>query len=154
MPRLICLGHAVKRKAEKGSRSRPAPEPQRVYSILESVPLRLAFHVPIWRALAEHATRQLVIDQEHPEEAMPAEVLPLDRLANGALERIERALRDRLTKTRQDIDTGVQRGVLAKDLDGAFEREKEWLAIRGLLASALPRTKKAKKGRAILLINA
>jgi hypothetical protein len=59
-----------------------------------------------------------------------------------------------LTKTRHDIDTGVQGGVLAKDLDGAFEREREWLAIRGLLATALPRTKKAKKGRAILLINA
>lgn len=155
MPRLICLGHAVKRKVEKGGRPKSAAlEPQRVYSILESVPLRLAFHVPIWNALAEYATRQLVIDQEQPQEAMPAEVLPLDRMANGALEKIEDVLRDRLTKTRHDIDKGVKRGVLTKDLDSAFEREKEWLAIRGLLATAWPRTKKAKKGRAILLIDA
>lgn len=155
MPRLICLGKAVKRRAGQGRRPRAVePEPQRVYSILERVPLHLAFHVPIWNALAKHATRQLVIDREHPEEAMPAEVLPLDHLANGAMESIEDALKDRLTKIRNDINTGVPKGVLTKDLDGAFEREKEWLAIRGLLATALPRTKKTKKDRAILLINA
>ena len=154
MPRLICLGQPVKRGGERANCARQA-EPQRIYTILESVPLRLAFHVPIWKALAKRATRQLIIDQENREEAMPAEVLPLERLANGTLERIEHALSDRLTKTRQEIDTKVERGVLAKDLDSAFEREKEWLAIRGLLASALTRTKsKAKKGRAILLIDA
>jgi hypothetical protein len=51
-------------------------------------------------------------------------------------------LRDCLTKTRDDIDRGGQKRVLAKDLDGAFEREKEWLAVRGLLVTVLPRTKR------------
>ncbi len=158
MPRLICLAHPVKRKkpnleASRLKKPKRAQEPRRVYGILERVPVYLEVHTPIWEALRLHSTHQLVIDEEHPEEALPADVLPAEHLTNGALDHVERALADRRTRSLED-GNAIGKGLLAKEWDRLFDREKEWLAIRALLASAIPRPGKAKKNRALLLIKA
>jgi hypothetical protein len=158
MPRLICLAQAIKRKKSKGDapperKTRGTQDPQRLYGILERVPLRLEVHTPIWDALREQSTHQLVIDEAHPEEAFPADVIAVERLADGALDQVERALADRRQLILEDAKK-IDKGLLAKDWDRVFDREKEWLAIRSLLASAVPRSAKPKKNRALLLIKA
>jgi hypothetical protein len=157
MPRLICLAHPIKRKPGKGPRPKKikgAPEPQRVYGILERVPVYLDVHASIWEALRAHATHQLVIDDEHPEEALPADVIPAERLRNGALDDVERALAERRERMVRDGSAIAGKGVLAKEWDRVFDREKEWLAIRAVLASAISRSSKSTKSRALLLITA
>jgi hypothetical protein len=114
--------------------------------------------VSIWDTLRRHASRQLVIDEEHPEEALPADVLPIEALSNGALDDIEHVLTRHHTQSLKAQQALAQKGILAKDWDKLFDQEKEWLAIRGLIAAALPRSgassAKRSKERALLLIKA
>ena len=158
MPRLICLAHPIKRRKPttvvSGARAIRVPEPQRVYGILDRVPVILEVHTPIWEALRLHATHQLVIDEAHPEEALSADVILIDRLSNGALHDVERALAERRARLLEAGKAITGKGMLAKEWDRVFDREKEWLAIRGLLAAAIPRSTKSKKNRALLLIKA
>jgi hypothetical protein len=54
----------------------------------------------------------------------------------------------------KDAGAIADKGILAKEWDRVFDREKEWLAIRTLLAGAITRSAKSKKNRALLLIKA
>ncbi len=157
MPRLLCLAKAAPSKRSRGKRAERPQEPRRLYGILEQVPVYLQANVPIWNALRQHAKHQLIIDEEHPEEAFAADVLPLGTLTDGALDDIEHALSQRRAHVLKSEQALQEKGLLSKEWDKLFDQEKEWLAIRGLIASAIPRGAaaiKRAKNRALLLIKA
>jgi hypothetical protein len=160
--RLICLA-----QLSKAARGKPAPARKRAgkaaprqqaYTFLERVPLRLPAHKPVWEALRRHATRQAVVDAEHPKDAFNAEVIPLDQLSGEAWAALALVLAERRALT---LDAGKQATaseILGKPLDAIFAQELEWLNLRNLLAAAMPRTptkaaRVRKSARALLLVD-
>jgi hypothetical protein len=164
MPRQLCLGHAQPLKRQRARAPRTSNEDKpRTFTILERVPVRLGAHSVVWAALRKLATRQLIIDAEHPEEAFPADVLLIDRLSADALRALTEALAERRSLMLDAEKHGADSDVLAKRLDRIFEREMEWISIRNLLAAGLTRargttrqargTRHAKGVRALLLLD-
>jgi hypothetical protein len=167
MPRQLCLGQAdppAKRARSAAKAAKPprkSEEKPHTFTILDRVPVSLSAHTVVWAALRRHASRQLIIDAEHPEEAFPADVVALDQLSAGALSMIADALAERRSLTLAAEKQAADGNVLAKRLDRVFEQEMEWLSIRNLLAAALPRAtagkargRSAKRRRVLLLIDA
>jgi hypothetical protein len=163
MPRQLCLGQADQpakraRSAKKASKAEPR---RHTYTILDRVPVRLPAHKVVWAALRKHATRQLIIDADHPEEAFPADVVLIDQLGGEALKVIAEVLAERRSLLLDAEKHAPDADILAKRLDRIFEQELEWLSIRNLLAAALPRTtprktptRRPKRARVLLLIDA
>jgi len=157
--RQLCLAQAhapAKRsRAKSAAAAKAAPHPC-PHTILERVPLRHAAHAVVWSALREHATRQTVIDSEHPGEAFPAYVVDISRLGGEAVSSITQVLAERRA-TALDAEKGTEGGdILAKRLDRTFEQEIEWMMIRNLLAAALRaggKSGRRKPARALLLID-
>jgi hypothetical protein len=169
MPRMICYAQAKGRKAAKErpsrthSGARSASASPVTYTVLERVPIYLSEHIEIWDAIFALGDRQLIIDEEHPDDTFLATVVLTENLRGQALTTIE----DTLSEARDRIliaEKGIRRenAVLGKALDALYAEQKEWLAIRMLLANAIVRTsatkarsaKVKKKNRAILLIDA
>ena len=164
MPRLLCLGQPEKpptrrRSATSGKGAKGEPK-QHTFTILERVPIRLPAHAAVWAALRKHATRQLIIDAEHPEEAFAADVVLIDQLSGEALGLITEVLAERRSLALEAEKQVAVGDILAKRLDRIFEQELEWLSIRNLLASTLPRakarqsTRRTKHNRVLLLVDA
>ena len=160
MPRLLCLAQAhapAKRPRAKAAAAAKAAPRQSAFTMLERVPVRLAVHNGVWAAIRKQATRQPIVDTEHPEEAFAAHVVQLDQLGGEALQAIAGALAERRALMLDAEKHAPDSDVLARRLDRLFEQELEWLAIRNLLASALPRApgrRRSKAGRVLLLIDA
>jgi hypothetical protein len=166
MPRVICYAEAKQRKTAKRkanpSGGSSASENAVTYAILDRVPMYLAEHTEIWDAIFTLGHRQLIIDEEHPGDAFHATVLQTESLNGDALASIESTLsevRDRSLDAEKAVREKNE--VLGKPLDSLYSEQKEWLGIRMLLANAIVRSsatkarvKKAKKNRAILLIDA
>jgi hypothetical protein len=136
--------------------SKDAAKPQ-AFTILERVPLRLAAHKPIWDALRKHAMRQLIVDDEHHEDAVPAGVVLIDQLGVGVLNELSDVLGERRALVLAAEKQGIDCDLLAKPLDRIYEQELEWLQIRNVLAVASRTSAKgtrSKKSRALLLIDA
>lgn len=163
MSRVLCLAqaHGALRapRARTARAAKDAPKPV-TFTILERVPLRLAAHKPVWDVLRKHAVRQPIIDDAHAEAAFPADVVPVDQLGGEAAMAIASVLAERramVLAAEKDAPAG---DILSKRLDRLFEQEMEWLALRNLLAAALPRAsgaggKRRKPARrALLLIEA
>jgi hypothetical protein len=162
MPRQICLAQADRpakrpRSAAKAGKAEPK---RHTFTILERVPVRHAAHSIVWVAVRKHATRQLIIDADHPEEAFPADVVALDQLSGEALSAIAAILAERRSLTLQAEKQAPEGDIFAKRLDRIFEQELEWLSIRNLLAAASPRskarqsTRRTKHHRVLLLVDA
>jgi len=150
MPRLLCLAQA--HAAAKAPRARSAVVTKAgtkpaSFTILEQVPVRLAAHTVVWTALRKHGTRQPIIDAEHPGEAFPAYVVPIDQLGADAVRALAEVLAERRSMAlAAEKDSPLD--ILAKSLDSVFTQELEWLAIRNLLAAALRTAgRSAKRGR-------
>jgi hypothetical protein len=150
-----------KRRRSATPRKGAKDEPKRhTFTIIERVPVRLSAHNVVWATLRKHATRQLIIDAEHPEEAFPADVVHIDQLSGEALKAVVDILAERRSLLLDAEKNAPDADILAKRLDRIFEQEFEWLSIRNLLAAALPRaarqpsTRRPKRGRALLLIDA
>lgn len=149
--RLICLG-----QVSRASRGRAAPTKKRAgktaprpktYTFLERVPLRLAAHKPVWDALRKHATRQAVVDTEHPKDTFNADVIPIYQLSGEAWAALAVVLAERRALAFDAEKQATASEILGKPLDPIFAQELEWLTLRNLLAAAMPRTP-AKAGRA------
>ena len=163
MPRLLCLGQPEKppiRRHSAAPRKGAKDGPKlHTFTILERVPVRLPAHGAVWAALRKHATRQLIIDADHPEEAFAVDVLLIDQLSGEALKAIAEVLAERRSLLLAAEKHTPDGDILAKRLDRIFERA-EWLSIRNLLAAALPRaktrqsTRRAKRNRVLLLVDA
>lgn len=172
MSRVLCLAQAhgaakqprskssgAKIASAKTSRASKGAATPQAFTILERVPLRLAAHKPIWDALRKHAMRQLIVDGEHREDAIPAGVVLVDQLGAGVLSELSDVLGERRALVLAAEKQGIDCDLLAKPLDRIYEQELEWLLIRNLLVGALrkaptertPRTRKS--GRALLLID-
>ena len=128
MSRQLCLAKAAKRRSPSkrsgGKHADRSQEPRRLYGILERVPVYLQANVPIWDALRRHATHQLIIDEEHPEEAFAADVLPLGTLTDGALDDIERALSQRRAHVLKSEQALQEKGLLSKEWDKLLTKKK------------------------------
>jgi hypothetical protein len=162
MPRLLCLGQSEKLTRQRSAAKKGAgSEAKRhTFTILDRVPVRLSAHSVIWAALRKHATRQLIIDADHPEEAFPADVVLIDQLSGEALKAVADVLAERRSLLLAAEKHAPDADILAKRLDRIFEQELEWLSIRNLLAFALPRaktrqsTRRTKHNRVLLLVDA
>jgi hypothetical protein len=173
MPRMICYAQAKRRKTAKGKASThrsgggSVSDSSVTYTILDRVPMYLSEHTEIWDAIFTLGQRQLIIDEEHPDDAFHATVLQTESINGDALASIESTLsevRDRFLDAEKAVREKNE--VLGKPLDSLYSEQKEWLGIRMLLANAIVRSsatktrvkkarvKKAKKNRAILLIDA
>ena len=113
---------------------------------------QLSLSVPSREALWQWA-------REHPEEAFAANVIAIDKLTPEAVAAIATVLAEGRALALGAEKHAPDSDVLAKRLDKLFEQELEWLAIRNLLAAALPRTggrkpagKRGKKGARVLLL--
>ena len=161
--RLICLGQVS--KASRGRQATPAkkrggkavPRPQ-AYTFLERVPLRLSAHKPVWDALRRHATRQTVVDAEHPKDTFIADVIPLDQLRADAWAALGLVMAERRALALDAEKQATASEILSKPLDPIFSQELEWLTLRNLLASAMPRSpprsaRVRKSNRALLLLD-
>jgi hypothetical protein len=161
--RLICLAQVS--KASRGRQPAPAkkragkaaPRPQ-AYTFLERVPLRLSAHKPVWDVLRKHATRLPVIDAEHPKDTFDADVLPLDQLSGEAWAALALVLAERRALALDAEKQATASEILGKPLDPIFAQELEWLMLRNLLASAVPRApaksaRPRKPNRALLLLD-
>lgn len=160
MPRLLCLaqtaGAPKQPRAKSAAASKAAPRPCS-FTILERVPVRDSAHTVVWAALRKHATRQRIIDTEHPGEALEAHVVVIDQLGAEAVAMIGEVLAERRTLALASEKGVPASDILGKRLDRLFEQELEWLLIRNLLAAALRPSGKAtrrKKARALLLLDA
>jgi hypothetical protein len=163
MPRLLCLAQAhAARKQPRGAAkaARPATKPG-VFTVLDAVPVRLAAHTGVWAALRKHATRQPIIDAEHPGETFNAYVIPIDRLGANAVAAIAAVLAERRAANLAAEKGAVPGDILGRPLDKLFAQEMEWLALRNLLAAALasraagrPAPRRKPPARALLLIDA
>jgi hypothetical protein len=170
---MICYAQAKDQKGAKGKAKAKASRVTRgdsgtsvTYTVLERVPVYLPEHTEIWDAIFTLGQRQLVIDEQQPDDAFPATVLVTEALNGDALATIESTLsevRDRTLVTEKAVREESE--VLGKALDTLYSEQKEWLAIRMLLANAIIRSSatkarpgktqsKVKKNRAILLIDA
>lgn len=165
MPRLLCLGQPEKpptrRRSAAVRKGAKAEAKQHTFTILERVPVRLPAHTVIWAGLRKHATRQLIIDAAFPEEAFAAHVVMIDQLSGEGAKAIAEVLAERRAMALAAEKETPAEDILGKRLDKVFEQELEWLAIRNLLATALPRTaghkpaaRRPKRPRALLLIDA
>ncbi len=169
MTRQLCLGQLDQppkkrgRAAAKGPAKGPWAEPGRhTFTILERVPVHSPAHAGVWALLRKHATRQLITDAEHAEEAFPAHVIMIDQLGGDAIGSIVEVLAERRATALAAEKGAPGEDVHAKRLDRIFEQELEWLSMRNHLAGALPRAsnRKAaprrgrKRARALLLIDA
>jgi hypothetical protein len=162
--RLICLAQVS--KASRGRQPSPAkkraskaqqPRPQ-AYTFLERVPLRLSAHKPVWEALRRHATRLPIVDAEHPKDAFPADVIPLDQLSGEAWAALSLVLMERRALALDAEKQATASEILSKPLDPIFAQELEWLSLRNLLAAAMPRTpakpaRARNSNRALLLLD-
>ena len=159
--RLICLAQLS--KASRGGsapakkRGKAPPRPQ-TYTFLERVPLRLAAHRPVWDALRKHATRQVVVDAEHPKDTLNADVIPLDQLSGESWAALGLVLAERRALALDAEKQATASEILGKPLDPIFAQELEWLTLRNLLAAAMPRTpaktaRARKTNRALLLLD-
>ncbi len=163
MSRVLCLAQA--HAAAKSSRAKSkraaseAPKPQS-FTMLERLPVNLPAHKPVVDILRKHATQQTIVDDAHPKDALKAHVVLVDQLGSEAVMSIASVLAERRAmalSAEKDFSGG---DVLSKRLDRIFEQELEWLAVRNMLAAALPRTPAAggkarkPKARALLLIDA
>lgn len=162
MSRVLCLAQAhgaVKQPRGKTVRAaKDAPKPI-TFTILERVPLRLAANKPVWDALRKHATRQPIIDDAHAGAAFPADVVLVGQLGSEAAMSIASVLAERRAMVLAAEKDAPASDILSKRLDRLFEQEMEWLALRNLLAAALPRggprsSKRSKTTRALILIEA
>jgi hypothetical protein len=170
MSRVLCLAQAhgpakqprsktsaAKTSSAKTSRAaKDAAKPQ-AFTILERVPLRLAAHKPIWDALRKHAMRQLIVDDEHHEDAIPAGVVLIDQLGAGVLNELSDVLGERRALVLAAEKQGIDCDLLAKPLDRIYEQELEWLQIRNILAVASRTSAKgtrSRKAKALLLMEA
>lgn len=162
MSRVLCLAQAhgalKPERSKRGRAAKDAPKPV-AFTVLERVPLRLAAHKPVWDALRKHATRQSIIEDAHADVAFPADVVRVDQLGGEAAMAISTVLADRramVLAAEKDVPAG---DILSKRLDRLFEQEMEWLALRNLLAAALPRAagtagkRRKPQRRALLLID-
>ena len=140
MPWVICLGNPVTRNVSKKTSDNISDARRSItFTIIERVPIHRAEHKGVWDALRACGTRQLFIDADHPEEAMPADVVNVADLKGERLVSIEAAL---VTARRMALREEASRrdnGPLAKLLDRTFEEQREWLSIRTLLAHSIIR---------------
>jgi hypothetical protein len=141
MSRVLCLVqlHAAKRTRSKAARAGGAEAKPLTFTVLERAPVGLAAHKPIVDTLRKHATRSTVIDDAHSAEAFAADVIFVDQLGGEAATSIAAVLAERRAMALAAEKDGPGNDILAKRLDRIFEQEMEWLAIRNLLAAALPR---------------
>jgi hypothetical protein len=164
MPWIVCLAQPVTNTRGKGT-SDPTPPTQKQirFNIVERVPILKAVHAPIWEALRMAGNRQFVIDADHPEEAFQADVVRIADIDGDAFNFIERALTKARSKALDAEKAASSDGSLDKSLDRAFDQQREWLALRILLAKAGVRPvadgKAARKAnvrakRALLLVDA
>jgi len=166
MARVLCLAEAhgaakpARSKTARGTRTaKEAPKPQ-TFTIIERVPVRLSAHTALLAALRKHAMRQPIVDAEHPGDAFAADVVMIDRLSGDAVAAIAGVLLERRAMLLGAAKDVAAADILGRRLDRAFEQEMEWLAIRNLLAAAIPRsagTRPAKRrrrsARALLIID-
>jgi hypothetical protein len=164
MSRVLCLAQAhaaakPSRAKSKRAASGEGPKPKS-FTMLERLPVNLPAHKPVLDILRKHATQQTIVDDAHPKDALKAHVVLVDQLGSEAVMSIASALAERRAmalSAEKDFSGG---DVLSKRLDRIFEQELEWLALRNLLAAALPRSPaaggKARKtrARALVLIDA
>lgn len=163
MSRVLCLAQAhVAAKPSRAKSKRAAAEAPKPpsFTMLERLPVRLPAHKPVLDILRTHATPQMIVDDAHPKDALKAHVVLVDQLGSEAVISIASALAERRAMALSAEKECSAGDVLTKRLDRIFEQELEWLALRNLLAAALPRTPaaggKARKprARALLLIDA
>ena len=133
------------------------------FNIVERVPILKTVHAPVWEALKKAGNRQFVIDADHPEEAFQADVVKIADICGDVYNSIERALTKARLKALDAEKTASSDGSLDKSLDRTFDQQREWLALRILLAKAGVRPvtngKPARKAnvrakRALLLVDA
>src|SRR5436853_7105966 len=132
MPRTICYAQAKRRKTAKGKASRThrsggdsVSDSSVTYAILDRVPMYLSEHTEIWDAIFTLGHRQLIIDEEHPDDALQATVLQTECLNGDALANIESTLsevRDRFLDAEKAVREKNE--VLAKPLDSLYSEQK------------------------------
>src|SRR5712671_5140499 len=163
MPWIVCLAQPVTNTRGKGTIDAAPPQKQIRFNIVERVPILNAVHAPVWEALRKAGNRQLVIDADHPEEAFQADVINIGEINDDVLNSIECALTIARSKALDAEKTATSDGSLDKSLDRTFDQQREWLALRILLAKAGVRPvadrKPARKAnvrakRALLLVDA
>ncbi|MFN3623536.1 MAG: hypothetical protein ACK4TP_05675 [Hyphomicrobium sp.] len=149
MSRLICLAqaHAVPKRAGSKSARAAKDAPALSFTVLERAPLRLASHKPIWDVLRKHATRQSIVDDAHPEASFDADVVLVDQLGAEAVLSVASVLAERRAMALAAEKDAPGSDILGKRLDRLFEQEMEWLAVRNLLAAALPRASEGRSKR-------
>ena len=137
MPLIVCLAQPVTNAGGKGtSEAAPPAQKQIRFNIVERVPVLKAVHAPVWEALKKASNRQFVIDANHPEEAFQADVLNIADINGDVFDCIERALTNARSKALDAEKTASGDGSLDKSLDRTFDQQREWLALRILLARA------------------
>jgi hypothetical protein len=163
MPWQVCLAQPKMKSRSESSDAGPASRQQMTYEIIDRVVFLNPSHAPIWDALKKAGNRHLVIDANHPEEAFQADVVSIADIKGDALAAIECALSHTRSSALNAEKAASGRGPLAKSLDRTFEEQREWLALRTLLVSAvirrvddgkLPPKAKVKRKRAFLLLDA
>lgn len=163
MTRMLCIAqaHPTPRRARgKAAKGKDTPSIQATatarFTVLERVPIGLAAHKPVWDVLRKYATRQDIIDDAHPEDALAAEVVAVDKLSADAVAAIASVLAERRAMIHAAEKDTPGSEILGKGLDRIMEQELEWLLIRNLLAAALraPRSGARRKAKSLLLIEA
>lgn len=161
MTRMLCIAQAhpmprrARGKAAKG-KDTPSIQATATFTVLERVAIGLAAHKPVWDVLRKYATRQDIIDDAHPQDALAAEVVAVDKLSSEAVAAIASVLAERRAMIHAAEKDTPGSEILGKGLDRIMEQELEWLLIRNLLAAALraPRSGGRRKAKSLLLIEA
>jgi len=164
MPWIVCFAEPVTSTRGKGTSDAAPPALKQIrFNIVERVPILKAVHSPVWEALRKAGNRQFVIDADHPEEAFQADVVNIADIDGDAFNSIVRALTRARSKALDAEKTASRDGSLDKSLDRTFDQQREWLALRILLAKAgirpvadekPARKANARANRALLLVDA
>jgi hypothetical protein len=138
--------------------TRPTETGKIMFSILERAPLRFKAHFAIWKILRTHAEKASVIDAAHPSDSFPAKVLDLTNLADEVRTELTRTMAEARESALSDERTQKGGGPFSRTLNGSFDQQREWLALRSLMVQALGQNRTAtrtrqKKQRRLILID-